>query len=70
MARADLFLRLTFYLVVLSSVLSQAPKDPLKDFCRRFSHQAALIGRRLYIDGGYVNANPLSQNPRAVTSML
>ena len=69
MARANSSLRLTFVLFVLGTVLSQAPKDPLKDFCRRFSHQTALINRRLYIDGGYVNANPLSQNPQAVASM-
>jgi hypothetical protein len=72
MARFKFFLRLTYYLVIaiLKPVLSQAPKDPLLDFCRRFSHQTALINRRLYLDGGYVNANPLSQNPRAVASML
>jgi hypothetical protein len=72
MARFKLFLRLIYCVVtlLLKPVLSQAPKDPLQDFCRRFSHQTALINRRLYIDGGYVNANPLSQNPRAVGSML
>ena len=72
MARFELFLRLIYCVVIAipQPVLSQAPKDPLRDFCRRFSHQSALINRRLYLDGGYVNANPLSQNPRAVASML
>jgi hypothetical protein len=70
MARSIWSLRLAFGFVAFSAVLSQAPKDPLKDFCRRFSHQTAVINRHLYIDGGYVNANPLAQNPRAVASML
>ena len=54
----------------VSFALAQAPQDPIKDFCRRFSQQTALIDRKLYIDGGYVNANPISQNPQAVISML
>ena len=33
------------------------------DFCRRFGHRTAVIDNRLYIDGGYINWNPLSQNP-------
>lgn len=70
MASSYLLSRLIYAFVILSVVLSQHPKDPLRDFCRRFSHQTAVIGRKLYIDGGYVNANPLSQNPRAVESML
>ncbi len=70
MARSNLSFRLTASFVILNFVLSQAPKDPLRDFCRRFSHQTALVGRHLYIDGGYVNANPLSQNPQAVPSVL
>ncbi|KAF2673245.1 hypothetical protein BT63DRAFT_151080 [Microthyrium microscopicum] len=38
-------------------------KDPLKDFCRRFGHQTALIDNKLFIDGGLINWNPLDQNP-------
>jgi hypothetical protein len=34
-------------------------RDPIKDFCRRFGHQTAVIEylqqRRLYIDGGLLN---------------
>lgn len=56
-------------LCLIGSVFSQAPHDPLKDFCRRYGHQTAVIDRKLYIDGGYVNANPLSQNPQAAISM-
>jgi hypothetical protein len=68
MAASSSIVRLTLLFVLLDFVLSQAPRDPLRDFCRRFSHQTAVIDQRLYIDGGYVNANPLSQNPRAVPS--
>lgn len=42
---------------------AQAPQDPLKDFCRRYGHQTAVIDRKLYIDGGWVYANPIEQNP-------
>ena len=48
----------------------QDTKDPLIDFCRRFGHQTAVIDRRLYIDGGLVNWNPISQNPLNYTSKL
>jgi len=43
-------------------------RDPLKNFCRRFGHQTAVIEyqgrRRLYIDGGFVtwNVRPSSNN--------
>ena len=43
--------------------LAQPPKDPLKGFCRRYGHQTAVIDRKLYIDGGWLYANPLPQNP-------
>ena len=29
--------------------------DPIGDFCRRFGHQTAQIGNRIFIDGGYVD---------------
>src|ERR1700733_14346162 len=65
--RSSLVLEICLSLVPL--VFSQAPQDPIRDFCRRYGHQTALINRKLYIDGGYVNANPISQNPVAVISM-
>jgi hypothetical protein len=68
MAGLTVYLGLTSYIILFNLVLSQAPKDPVRSFCRRFSHQTAVIDRQLYIDGGYVNANPLSQNPRPVAS--
>jgi len=65
--RSSLVLEICLSLVPL--VFSQAPQDPIQDFCRRYGHQTSLINRKLYIDGGYVNANPISQNPVAVMSM-
>ncbi|KAE8378052.1 hypothetical protein BDV26DRAFT_262411 [Aspergillus bertholletiae] len=43
--------------------LSLQQPDILKDFCRLFGHQTAVIDRKLYVDGGFVNYNPLSQYP-------
>ncbi|KAK6338638.1 hypothetical protein TWF696_009449 [Orbilia brochopaga] len=34
--------------------------DPLLQFCRRFSHQTAVIDNRLYIDGGYLQIKSLN----------
>lgn len=49
--------------LLISSAFAQQPQDPLRDFCRRYSHQTAVIDRKLYIDGGWVYANPILQNP-------
>ncbi|KAE8354609.1 hypothetical protein BDV28DRAFT_156106 [Aspergillus coremiiformis] len=49
--------------LALAAVTLQQPADLLKDFCRIFGHQTAVIDRTLYIDGGFVNYNPLSQHP-------
>ncbi|PLB51632.1 hypothetical protein P170DRAFT_422622 [Aspergillus steynii IBT 23096] len=57
-------------LALLVRVTAQQGKDPLKDFCRRFGHQTAVIDRKLYIDGGFVNYNPLDQNPENYTSTV
>ncbi|PWY89847.1 hypothetical protein BO70DRAFT_426286 [Aspergillus heteromorphus CBS 117.55] len=51
-------------LALLVDLSIQQQKDPLQDFCRRFGQQTAVIDRNLYIDGGLVNYNPLTQNPR------
>ena len=45
------------------SALAQPPEDPLKDFCRRYGHQTAVIDEKLYIDGGWLYANPILLNP-------
>ena len=47
---------------------SWAQLDPVKNFCRRFGHQTAVIDRKLYIDGGFVNYNPLTQYPTNYSS--
>lgn len=47
---------------------SLAQKDPVVDFCRRFGHQTTVIDRKLYIDGGFINFNPLLSNPTNYTS--
>ncbi|KAF1991092.1 hypothetical protein K402DRAFT_323651, partial [Aulographum hederae CBS 113979] len=52
----------------LISLSSQQTKDPLNDFCRRFGHQTAVVDRKLYIDGGQVNWNPISANPLNYTN--
>ncbi|KAI9851624.1 MAG: hypothetical protein M1838_003218 [Thelocarpon superellum] len=55
--------------LVLSLIVAcHATEDPLDDFCRRFGHQTAVVDRRLYIDGGLVNWNPLAQNPDNFTN--
>ena len=61
----QLLILLVFALVGASA---QDVKDPLNDFCRRFGHQSTVIDSHLYIDGGLVNWNPISQNPSNYTS--
>lgn len=56
--------------IALLTALSVQQKDPLGDFCRIWGHQTALVDRRLYIDGGMVNWNPLKDNPANYTSGL
>ena len=68
-----------FFLVAVLSMLTcnllaePFPEDAqgqLQDFCRRFGHRTAIISNRLYIDGGFVNFNPLNQNPTNYTSKI
>ncbi|KAK4456125.1 hypothetical protein QBC34DRAFT_287001, partial [Podospora aff. communis PSN243] len=60
-------LRLIWTLLLLVLNLSvpavTAQPDPVKSFCRRFGHQAAVVDQKLYIDGGLLNYNPISQYP-------
>lgn len=70
-SRVNLVLTLHLPILILLSCLakeSSAQLDPIKNFCRRFGHQTALIDRKLYIDGGFLNYNPLSQYPTNYTS--
>ena len=48
--------------------ISIQDRDPLKDFCRRFGHQTAVIDRKLYIDGGLIDWNPIAQYPANYSS--
>jgi len=41
--------------------VSLAQFDPIKDFCRRFGHQSAVVDDKLYVDGGLVNWKPYSE---------
>jgi hypothetical protein len=47
---------------------SRQQKDPINDFCRRFGHQSTIIDDKLYIDGGLVDWNPISENPANYSS--
>ncbi|KAL2164453.1 hypothetical protein VTH06DRAFT_3669 [Thermothelomyces fergusii] len=58
-----LALWVSFLLFLDSFGRSSAEVDPVKHFCRRFGHQTALIDRKLYIDGGFMNYSPRSQYP-------
>ncbi|OAL30465.1 hypothetical protein AYO22_01663 [Fonsecaea multimorphosa] len=49
--------------MLTAQTVAQALADPLRNFCRRYGHQTAVIDRKLYIDGGWLYANPISQNP-------
>lgn len=57
-------------LILLTGFVKQssAQLDPVRNFCRRWGHQTAVIDRKLYIDGGFMNYNPLSQYPTNYTS--
>ncbi|KAI5928639.1 hypothetical protein F4810DRAFT_717191 [Camillea tinctor] len=64
------YLRMLYAIVVLLSLSEKciAQRNPVTDFCRRFGHQTALIDRKLYIDGGFINWNPLTSNPTNYTN--
>ncbi|KAJ2897480.1 Kelch repeat-containing protein-like protein 5 [Zalerion maritima] len=55
-----LWLAVTIVLASLVQLTTQ--RDPIKDFCRRFGHQTAVVDDKLYIDGGLINWNPLKQD--------
>jgi len=52
------------YLALLLAfcIRESVQQDPVKDFCRRFGHQSAIVDDRLYIDGGIINYAPLEEN--------
>ncbi|EFX04685.1 hypothetical protein CMQ_1613 [Grosmannia clavigera kw1407] len=61
--RANSPRRLSLLIGLVLACSCQAQRDPVTDFCRRFGHQTAVIDRRLYIDGGLVNWNPMQSDP-------
>ena len=60
----------TYVLIILLFFVqfSWQQKDPINDFCRRFGQQSAVIDDKLYLDGGLVDWNPISQNPANYSS--
>lgn len=61
-------LRISLLILLLAFAEVSRALDPVRNFCRRWGHQTAVIDRRLYIDGGFLNYNPLSQYPTNYTS--
>ncbi|OLN85773.1 Kelch repeat-containing protein-like protein 5 [Colletotrichum chlorophyti] len=61
---------LLFVLLAISlfPALAAAQQDPVKDFCRRFGHQTAVVDNKLYIYGGLINWNPISSFPNNYTN--
>lgn len=57
-----------FAVLMLLAELSLQQKNPLNDFCRRFGHQTAVVDQKLYIDGGLLDWNPISQNDQNYTN--
>lgn len=53
----------------LGAVVAQQGLSPETNFCRRFGHQTTVIDDKLYIDGGYINWNPLTQYPNNYSSI-
>ncbi|KAF5585809.1 uncharacterized protein FSUBG_12326 [Fusarium subglutinans] len=54
--------------VLVANLHLSIQHDPIKDFCRRFGHQTAVVDRKLYIDGGLVNWKPLETDPKNYTN--
>lgn len=42
-----------------SSDIGTNAETQMGSFCRRFEHRTTVLNNKLYIDGGFVNANPL-----------
>ncbi|KAF2099699.1 hypothetical protein NA57DRAFT_13748, partial [Rhizodiscina lignyota] len=54
--------------LTLFTVRSFQQHDPLTNYCRLFGHQAALVDRKIYIDGGLRNWNSLDKDPKNYTN--
>lgn len=61
--------RLLWWTIIYTSLpLIRGQGSQIADFCRRFDHRATVLNNKLYVDGGYINYNPLDQNPTNYTS--
>jgi hypothetical protein len=54
--------------VVQAGDIGTDSNSQLKNFCRRFEHRTAVVNNRLYIDGGFINSNPLDNDGTNYTS--
>ncbi|KAH6662118.1 hypothetical protein B0J14DRAFT_571231 [Halenospora varia] len=52
-----------FALLIMATV-ALGQREPTKDLCRRFGHQAAVVDQKLYIDGGQINWRSSTERPR------
>jgi hypothetical protein len=61
---------LLLLLPLLLSLVGQSvqQRDPVKNFCRRWGHQSAVVDDKLYIDGGMITWNPMAQFPENYTN--
>jgi hypothetical protein len=57
-------------LLVHRLVVAQSPHNPLQDFCRRWGHSTAQVDQTLYINGGVVEWNPITNSKENRTSMF
>ncbi|KAK4187144.1 hypothetical protein QBC35DRAFT_385482 [Podospora australis] len=63
--------RRSLFLVAVSLfATTSAQYHPIKDFCRRFGHQSAVVGNRLYIDGGLINWKPFTASSQNNTNVF
>ncbi|KAF4636647.1 hypothetical protein G7Y89_g1418 [Cudoniella acicularis] len=51
-------------LLLMVAEVSAQSREPIHDFCRRFSHQTAVVDEKLYVDGGVIDwqsqTNPMT----------
>lgn len=59
---------LHYFVSFLATVGFVAALDPRDDFCRLHSHRTAVVDRKLYIDGGFVNWAPMAADLTNETS--
>ncbi|GAB1320960.1 Kelch repeat-containing protein [Madurella fahalii] len=58
-----------FFLLVSGFVaISFGQYHAVRDFCRRFGHQSAVVDNRLYVDGGFVNWKPFTETSQNLSN--